>query len=774
MRDCISLIIAAILVAAAAAPANCRPSTPTFTENRGQWPDSILFRAEDGPTALWFTTGGVYYQFTRVLGDRHAAGRSALSTDQVARKPEAAELLTVKAALAGANRAATATGVNPTASRCHFFLGDDPSRWRTEVANFAEIRLTEVYPGIDLVYRGIAADPGSPGGAVEYDFRIAAGADYTQIRVRYEGAEGLAIDPEGGLVIKTAWGDLRESRPVAHQEAHGVRRSVEAAFVITGPREFSFRLGAGYDPSQPAVIDPVLVYGTFLGGTDREQGNGVAVDNAGAIYVAGTTYSADFPTAAPYDGTLGGDADLFVTKLAADGSDLVYSTYLGGSGADYGFDLAVTGEGSAAVTGQTYSTDFPTVSAWQTDPDVPDGASADAVIAKLAPAGNSLTFSTYAGGTNAEYAWGIALGADGAAYVTGYTLSDDLPTINAIQTFQGGADAFVVKIPSAGGPALYSTYLGGEGEDWGRGIAADAAGAAYVTGHTRSTAFPTQSPFQGDQPGHDAFAVKIAAAGGSLVYATYLGGSAYDAGMGIAVDGAGFASITGRTYSNNFPTQNAYQANQDTLDAFVVKLTAGGNGLVYGTYLGGNGLDEGWDIALGSDGGAYITGNTYSTNFPQSYAYQGDQGTADAFVTRLSPNGRSALWSTYLGGQMIDLGTDIARDSGGGVYVAGYTYSDDFPTESAYQAARTGIDLFVAKFDAACCTGIRGNAEGDSNDNITVADITFLIAAVFRGGPLPECFEEGDVSGDGELKVGDITYLIAYVFRGGPAPAACP
>lgn len=764
--------------AATGAQVQLSAQTVSFTENQGQWPDSILFRAESGPVALWFTSTGAYYQFTRLHTDRHGTKPAALTTQETRLTPDSVEFMMVKAALVGGNPQPKAVGEDPAEYRCNFFLGNDPVRWRGEVMNYGRILLTDVYPGVDLVYRGVAtADQSaiSAPQAIEYDFHVAAGADYEQIRIRYEGARALTINDSGALVITTAWGEIREKAPVVYQQVKGTRTVIEAEFVLTGELEFGFRLGAGYDNTQPVIIDPVLVYGTFLGGSNRELGQAVEVAADGSIYVTGTTYSANFPTANPYDGTLTGSSDIFITKFSPDGSSLAYSTYLGGNGADYGHALALHSSGTAYMAGQSFSTNFPTANAWLTDPDLAGGGSSgDAVVTKLSATGNSLLFSTYIGGTNIEYAWGIAVADDGTAFVTGYTYSSNFPTVNAFQTYQGNADAFVASIPSAGGTAAYSTCLGGESTDFGRAIAVDAAGAAYITGNTQSTTFPTVNPFQIDQQAHDAFVAKIVPGGDSLAYATYLGGSAYDDAMGIAVDDAGSAYVAGRTYSSDFPTRNPFQTNRDTLDAFIVKMAPDGSSLAYGTYLGGNDLDEAWAIAVDNNGAAFITGNTYSTDFPLVGEFQSDQWTVDAFMTKLSPNGRTLLSSTYLGGSLVDLGTDIAVDTSGSVYVTGYTWSDNFPTINPYQSVADSVDLFVVKFDLACCVGVRGNADGDAGENLNVSDITFLIATVFRGGAMPDCYEEGDANGDGGLNVADISYLIATVFRGGPLPAPCP
>ena len=327
----------------------------------------------------------------------------------------------------------------------------------------------------------------------------------------------------------------------------------------------------------------------------------------------------------------------------------------------------------------------------------------------MAPAGNALVFSTFLGG-NEDEGYGIAVDGAGSAYVTGLTYSTDFPTQSAYQaTLRGTYNAFVTKLTPAGDALAYSTYLGGSGlGDAGWGIAVDGAGSAYVTGYTQSTNFPTQSAYQASYQGgiQDAFVTKLTPTGNALVYSTYLGGSSWDGGYGIAVDGAGSAYVTGGTTSWNFPTQSAYQAtNQGVGNAFVTKLAPAGNALVYSTCLGGSGNDQAYGIAVDAAGSAYVTGLTSSTNFPTESAYQPtDQGGGwDAFVAKLTPAGNALAYSTYLGGSDRDFVFGIAVDGAGSAYVTGTTRSANFPTQSPYQATSQGgpEDAFVTKLTLA-------------------------------------------------------------------------
>ncbi len=609
------------------------------------------------------------------------------------------EQAVVRMKLEGATKPRQAVGLEKLPGVSNYFIGNDPKKWRTDVPHYARIEYKGVYPGIDLVWYGNQRQ-------LEYDFVVGPGADPKQIQVAYEGVESVGVEAGGELVLRTALGEVRQQRPRVYQEIGGKRVEVGARYMLGARNRVRFEL-AKYDRKRELCIDPlVLVYSTYLGGSGSDVPHGIAVDTAGSAYVVGNTASTSFPTQSPHQASLQGLQNVFVTKLTPAGNALVYSTYLGGSGSDFGQAIAVDAAGSAYVTGYTESTNFPTQSAYQPA----SGGYSDVFVTKLTPAGNALAYSTYLGGSGTDVASGIAVDTAGSAYVTGQTTSANFPTQSAYQaTYKGGPqgtpyDAFVTKLAPAGNALVYSTYLGGSGLDWGSGIAVDSAGSAYVAGYTSSTNFPTQSPYQATLQGtQNAFVTKLTPAGNALAYSTYLGGGGTDSGLGIAVDAAGSAYLTGSTTSTNFPTQSPYQAKlQGGANAFLTKLTPTGNALVYSTYLGGSSTDWGYGIAVDGAGSAYVTGLAGSTNFPTQSPYQAaNRGAQDAFVAKLSPAGSALVYSTYLGGSGADVGEAIAVDAAGSAYVTGYTSSTNFPTQSPYQAAYQGgsFDAFVTKLE---------------------------------------------------------------------------
>jgi hypothetical protein len=521
---------------------------------------------------------------------------------------------------------------------------------------------------------------------------------------------GKTIDAERNLVLHTSGGDVVEHAPVVYQEVNGQRQTVAGRFVLGGNHQVGFQVGR-YDHSKPLVIDPVLSYSTFLGGKANDRGSAIAVDSSGNAYITGYTNSSNFPTKGPFQPSSGGGADVFVTKLNATGTALVYSTYVGGSNNDIGNAIAVDSAGNAYVTGSTASANFPTMSPLQAHLK----GSEDAFLLKLNPAGTALAYSTFLGGSGLDVAYGIAVDGSGDAYVTGTTGSTDFPTTpGAYQTTNPGptfVEAFVAHVNATGSSLVYATYLGGDFGAHGTSIAVDGSGNAYVTGNTSSTNFATAGAYQTVYG--DAFVAKLNAAGTALVYATYLGGSGDDRGLGIAVDGAGNAYVTGVTASTNFPTLNAYQpVYGGNGDAFVTEFNASGSALLYSTYLGGNGSDDspgnGGAIAVDASGNIYVTGSTSSTNFPTLNAFQPTYGGGgDAFVAKINPSQSgtaSLVYSSYLGGSGGggDEGYGIAVDGSGNAYLTGETTSTDFPTTTnAFQTRFGGgkhtSDAFVTK-----------------------------------------------------------------------------
>lgn len=648
----------------------------------------------------------------------------------------------------------------PQNSVSNYFVGNDPSKWHRNVANYAAVRYEQSYPGVDWVIYGNSRD-------LEYDFVVAPHANPKAIRLRIDGADGLAVDHNGDLLVHAGKQTLRQLKPVIYQTAvDGKRVDIQGHYVIERGL-VSIAVG-DYDHDRQLTIDPVLVYSTYLGGTQSDSASAIAVDGSGNVYVTGLTSSTDFPvSSAPFQAAPAGNGNAFVSKFSGNGSQLVYSTYIGGSDSSAATSIAIDNDGEVTIAGYTYSTDFPTLNPIQ-------GSILgyeDAFITKINSAGNGLVYSTYLGGSDcvikdvgpesgcgATEANTIALDGGGNAYVAGFTTSYEFPTANPFQgANKSGFTGFVSELNATGTALVYSTYLGGSSVDYVNAIAVDGSGNAYVAGRAASTDFPTAGPLQGSLQGEvSAFVTKLNPGGSALVYSTYLGGSdsasiagSTGAGAGvteanaITVDSAGNAYITGSTSASNFPTVNPYQAANHALDgetssgdfvsasnAFVSKLNPSGDTLIYSTYLGGSsGSDVANAIALDPAGSAVVVGSTYSTDFPtvkpvQAMNVGSLHNTGNAFVSQLTPDGSGLEFSTYLGGSGSaavpcvtplpgpvpsldcyeggDSASAVAVDPSYDFYIAGTTGSPDFPTANPFQGAnrsyaKNGTNAFVAK-----------------------------------------------------------------------------
>ena len=593
-------------------------------------------------------------------------------------------------------------GEQATEGKHHYFRGADPSQWRTNIPAYQRIVYRELWRGVDLIFRG-------EGQAIKYEFIVHPGADASQIRFAYEGAEQVVHDEEGSLNIHTSLGILTDPAPICYQEMNGQRIAVASSFLLesTGQSAYAvgFLLDEPYDTQVPLVIDPGLVYSTFLGGSGNDEPFGIAADLAGNVYVTGITTSTDFPvTPGALQSVNAGDRDAFITKLNTTGTGLIYSTYLGGTAYDVGQNIKIDAAGIAYVTGRTYSDNFP-VTPGAAQPTF--GGVSDGFVVKLSAEGNELLYSTYLGGNAHDYGLGIAIDSTGNAYVTGFTASPDFPvTAGSYQATYGGAnDGFVTKL-SPSGDFVYSTYLGGSSGDNGTAIAVDSSGNAYVTGNTNSTNFPTTpGAFQTVRRGTgDTFVTKLNAAGDALMYSTYFGGSSVDYSYGIETDAAGNAYVAGYTRSTDFPvTAGAFQATLGgTADVFAAKFNSAGNGLIYSTYIGRSSTQLAYGSGLDTGGNAFVGGYTLATDYPTTPdALQTTlNGTRDAIISKINDTGSGLIFSSYLGGSGVDSASAIAGDVLGNMYITGYTFSEDFPvTPGAFQTTQAGlVDVFVTKF----------------------------------------------------------------------------
>ncbi|MGE0131651.1 MAG: SBBP repeat-containing protein [Blastocatellales bacterium] len=635
--------------------------------------------------------------------------------------------LTLTMKLIGADPSSRGETLDPLPGKRNYFLGNDQSRWRSNVPTFAKLRYRAVYPGVDLVYYGA-------GQQLEYDFIIAPGADPRKIRLAFDGAKGIRIDDSGDLVLITEFGEARQRRPIVYQETNSGRRQVAGRYTFWGRDQVGFEIGE-YDPNLPLVIDPVIVYSTLLGGSDYDSALIMLTDSAGAVYLAGLTTSDDLPArVGPRPTHNGGSSqncangctDAFALKLNAAGTAVEYATYLGGSNDDFGVGLTVGGDGSVYLTGYTDSPDFP-VTPGAIQPAMLDQR--DAFVARIDSGGARMVYSTYLGGRGGDRAFNVVADAEGNAYVAGRTESSDFPTARAFQSATkapNDLDGFIAKINPFGTELIFSTYLGGSEEDQCNAIAIDSENNVYVTGSTASADFPvTPGAYQTEiNDSDDVFIAKFKPDGSEPVYSTFIGGDDSDVGFSLTLDAANNAVVTGFSASfsgaHSFPLINPLQRDilfstvlGPGLDTIIFKLSAAGDKLLYSTFLGGFGADDSnGAIAVDARGRIYLSGATGSYDFPvTSDAFQLNHGLwgfdrSDAYVAVIDPSrsGWDALiYSSFLGGVGDDYGQSAAIDARGNFYVAGLIRHfvtdppNNFPLVNPLPGGGGFGDAFLAK-----------------------------------------------------------------------------
>lgn len=724
----------------------------TFEVNQGQTDERVKFLARSSGFSLFLTETEAVLKLRKKKGEKILSSALAMQFE-------------------GANSSARIEGIEEQESKSNYFIGNDQSKWQRNVANYGKAVYRELYSGIDAVFYGSRRE-------FEYDFVVAPNADANQILLNFRDAKKVKIDENGSLVLKVKGETVKFAAPVSYQETENGRQAVMSRYVLKGKNKVAFEIGE-YDKTQTLVIDPKLLYATYIGGNtefiDIVEGkgdsiNGIAIDSAGNAYLTGNTDSSDFPVSSnayqPEMELRGDDAcliggpllcgDAFVMKINSSGTAIVYSTYLGGHNSDEGFAIAVDTAGKAYVTGGTDPFNagnfcinpylFPTtLNPYQNKACYGARRDSDAFFTVLTSGGDDLVYSTYFGGADEDQGNAIDIDAAGNAYIAGESNSDNLPTKNGFQNDHGNNntdvnDAFIAKFnPNENGnnSLLYASLLGGNGNDQATGIAVDAAGNAYVVGLTASNNLAVKAPggaildssFNGGTS--DGFIAKIdptnAVNATSLVSLTYYGGAGIDVINAVAVEPATQrAHITGRTSSaTGFPLLNAFDTSVTATDAFVAKLNADVTAQFYSSFLGGSSFDEGRAITLDEANNVYLSGNTLSSNFPHINAFQNAHaGGGDAFVTKISAVSVASqpkiLYSSFLGGAGSgstsgrEDGNAIGLDKKGNVYLGGTTASPAFPTTAGtIKPASAGVTQFNTD-------GFMAKVESTFNDTIGV------------------------------------------------------
>lgn len=627
-------------------------------------------------------------------------------------------------------------GEGASTTKVNYFIGNNSSKWKSNISTYELADFGEVYRGIGLKLRAY-------GNNVEKLFFVRPEVDPEKIKIRLKGAEEIQVTNTGELEVKTRLGLVRFTKPIAYQEINGKRSEVAVEYNIHGAGDkgqatsdfdlnselqnsnieiqnlpstvhdpkseciYGFRV-ASYDKTKELIIDPLLA-STYLGGSEDDYGHSLAIDSDGNVYITGQTRSLNFPkVTGAYDTSYNrGDGDIFVAKLNSDLSNLLVSTYLGGSSGDVGHSLAIDSSGNVYITGWTFSLDFPTKKdAYDTSYN--DGV--DGFVSKLNEDLTSLLASTYLGGSHDDYCFSLAVDSSGNAYITGSTLSLNFPATNEAYNifYSYGGDAFVSKLNEGLTNLLASTYLGGSENDTGYSLAIDLDGNIYVTGVTYSPYFPVSGGAYDTSYGgeNDTFVSKFDEDLTNVLASTYIGGSDKEGSNSLAIDQEGNIYVTGYTESGDFPTTaGSYNSSPGgSYDAFISKLNKDLTSLLASTYLGGSEEEGGNSLTVDQEGNIYVTGYTESSNFPTTTGSYNTSlsGSYDGFVSKLDENLTTLIASTFLGGSSQDYMKSIAIDSTGIVFIAGYTESSNFPvTKTAYDNSLGGSnDGIISRFDS--------------------------------------------------------------------------
>lgn len=736
-----------------------------FTRNDGQFGDETRFRADVGGVTIFLCNDEVVYLFSRdtdeLLND-DPRGEMEIR-DKFNRPRYKKEFALLKAHFIGAGENVEVVGRDLLPNYNNYFIGNDPFQWHTDVPNYSTVTYRNIYPGIDLKYYG-------DGKSLKYDFIVHPGADPSAIEIRYEGAQQLNVSSNGDLEAVTDFGPAYEKAPLIYQKIDGARHEISGRYRKKSDHSFGFELDSDYNPAYPLIIDPALVFSSYLGEDGIDEALAIAVDSEGCAYITGFTYSV-FHIINGYQPVRNGTVDGFVTKVAPNGHSLIYSTFFGGSETDMCTAIKVDQAGNAIFLGETMSDDLPVLNAYSSA----RNGGIDLFIAKLNNQGNSLIFCTYLGGPGGEFATDMDIDFNANVYVLGHTEFDGYPVVNAYdESYNGDDDIIVSKLSASGQDLIYSTYLGGSLQEEPYNIDVGPFGTAVVGGATLSYDYPLQNPLDSTIVGYrEGIISKLSENGDSLIFSTYFGGFSSEIVTGIDLDDNGNVIFGGGTVSSDFPLLNPIDSTMRESEAFIAACNATGDSLFFSTFIGG-GLNEClFDLELDINGNINITGYTSSSDFPLANPYDSTfNGFIDDFVATISNAGNMLLFSTFFGGTMDDYSLSIACDDDDGVYICGYTHSSDLPMINPFQDYYTSSEEgFFAKFGTTYpCDYVIGDANGSGGAN--GLDVVYMVS-YFKGGPLPpvscdcppygQLFLGADTNGSCSVNGLDVSYMVNYL-----------
>lgn len=748
----------------------------SFTENDGQFGEETRFRAEAGGAGIFICDNEVVYLFARDTDEllKEGSARPGESPHKFNRPRYKKEFAMLKAHFIGAGDDVEIVGEDLLPHYNNYFIGNDPAAWRTDVPNYAAVTYRNLYPGIDLKYYG-------DGKSLKYDFIVSPGADPSQIEIRYEGAQEISVFSNGDLEAVTEFGPAYEKAPYIYQVIGGARHEISGRYEIKSGGSFGFALDGSYNRSYPLIIDPELVFSSYLGGESVDVCVCLAVDSNECVYIAGSTNSWYLPVNNAFQDEFQlGMWDSFIAKISPLGHSLIYCTYFGGSNDDEIWDIAIDSNDNLCVSGQTTSHNLPILNPYL---DHVINFSTMVFIAKLVPTGNALIFSTYFGGSAGDACYSIDIDQQDNIYIAGGTGSADLPMVNPIfGAYDNSGDGFVVKFSPDCLNLLFSTFIGGSDSDYINDIKVDRYSGIHMAGSTYSGDFPLIRPAISQfGVGSNGFAARISQTLDSLDYCTYIGGVGTGEAFCIDPDSMGNSYVGGWVYYD-IPLLNPIDSIRSGYEAFILGFYSHGDSLIYGTYYGGSYVELIYDIEVADNGDIYATGFTASDDIPLANPYDDNlSGDSDCLIAQISSGGDSLIFGTYFGGSEGEECHVIELDESGNIYISGITSSTDLPVVNpcigSYDNAWDG---FFAKFGTTYpCPYVVGDANGSGEAN--GLDVMYLVNYL-KGGAAPpvlcDCTSYGQLylgaDGNGSCSVNglDVSYMVNF-YKGGPRLKYC-
>ena len=674
-------------------------STGFFIKNAGQLPCDVLYYADVRGGRFYLRERDIVFQFvesSRKPQPGPTDRRHGLLTDPP--RPEARAVANVYVRFPG-GAFANVEAENEQAGRLNFMKGTDPSRWTTDVPTFGRIRIRDLYPGVSLVF-----DAGQAGRS-PWRFEIADADALAAVRVEVDASHPVAYE-DGGLLLDAGFGAFSVSYPLIQAAGASPASAVltHSGRVKSGPLQGRRPDGSRQDADETRAAQQLL-WGTYIGSGGDEAASAMALDGSGNICIVGSTDIDTVPVPSGYDQTFnGGLYDFYVVKLAAGGASLLWGTFLGGSGFDVGYAIALDASGNVVVGGETSSSDIPVPGGYDQHHHG-DTYGFDIYVAKLSASGSSLLWGTYLGGSDFEVCGGLAVDGSGNILLGGTTNSTDIPVPGGFQqSARGDSDLYAAKLSASGASLLWGTYLGGSGHDDFYALALDASGNPVLAGNTLSTDIPVpggyDTTYNSGEYG-DMYVAKLSSGGAALLWGTYLGGSGDDYAAAVALDAAGDVIIGGATSSTDIPVPGGYQQTYGggAADIYVAKLAPSGASLLWATYLGGSEREDAVGIAVEPSGDVVMAGSTESPDCPVPGGFQtARKGKVDLYIAKLASGGGSLLWGTYLGGSENDYPSAVRLDASNNVVIGGFTYSADIPVPGGYdQTFNANDDFYIAK-----------------------------------------------------------------------------